>query len=274
MTRAQPSAGCLSSGRPDSTKDGRERVTPTPAKRRPGLHPALSRRQGFALLEEAESVRNLMRDAIRAIRDMRYVSTAGDAVFSLGSIGTEKTMKILLGCRAVEDAGAWPTKSELVGWGHDIEKLNARLLTAIDEGVERTTATGYSARLAERVRESTIIPLLFATFARYGMSGRFHHLDILATDEPGERDQPSEYWERVELHVRAIRPEFQEIPYGDNRALDSYEERLRGFIANELDAWWFNVHRLGVQGCFGELGKTIGWEIWEPGRPEPSAAHD
>ena len=34
-------------------------------------------------------------------------------------------MKILLGCRAVEDAGAWPTKSELVGWGHDIEKLNA-----------------------------------------------------------------------------------------------------------------------------------------------------
>ena len=78
----------------------------------------------------------------------------------------------------------------------------------------------------------------------------------------------------MELHVRETRPEFQEIRYGDNRALDAYEERLREFIADELDAWWFCVHRLGVHGCFGELGKKIGWEIWEPGRPEPSGVKD
>lgn len=246
-------------------------MTPMPAERRSGLHPALSMRQRFALLQETESVRNLMRDSIQAIRGMRFVSTHGDAVFTLGSIGTEKTMKVMLGCAAVENAGSWPTKAELKGWGHDVEELNGRVLAAIDAGLEHTTATEYSARLAEHVKQSTVLPLLFAAFARYGRSGRFHHLDILATDEPGELDQPSEYWERVELHVRETRPEFLEVPFGDNAALDDYEKSLRGYIADELDAWWFCVHRLGVQGCFGELGKPIGWEIWEHGRPAPSA---
>lgn len=239
--------------------------------RRSRLHPALSMRQGLALLEESGSVRNLMRSSIDAIRGMRHVPVDGDSVFTLGSIGVEKAMKVVLGCTAVENVGVWPAKSELRGWGHDIEKLNARVLKAIDEGVERATTTGYTARLAEHVQRSTVIPLVFETFARYGRSGRFHHLDILATDQPGELDQPSEYWERVELHVRETRPEFHEIPFGNNAALDDYEKRLRGFIADELDAWWFCIHRLSVQGCFGELSKTIGWEIWEDGRPIPSA---
>lgn len=95
-------------------------------------------------------------------------------------------------------------------------------------------------------------------------------MDILATDQLGELDQPSEYWERVELNVRETTPEFQEVPFGDNAALDDYEMRLRGFIADELDAWWFCIHRLSIQGCFGELGKKIGWEIWAHGRSVPS----
>lgn len=243
----------------------------SPQRRRPGLHPALSIRQGFALLEESASVRNLMRGTIEAIREMRYVHADGDSVFTLGSIGVEKAMKVLLGCKAVDDAGAWPTKSELTGWGHDIERLNTHILNAIDEGIERTTARGHSVALAAHLKQSTVVPLVFATFARYGRSGRFHHLDILATDQPGKLDQPSEYWERVELHVRETRQEFSEIPFGDNAALDDYERTLRCVIADELDAWWFIVHRLGVQGCFGELGKKIGWEIWEHGRPVPDA---
>ncbi|MDV5998961.1 hypothetical protein IUU84_05100 [Kocuria rhizophila] len=223
------------------------------------------------MLEETGSVRNLLHRAIDAIQGMRYVGNDGDSVFTLGSIGVEKAMKVILGCKAVEDNGAWPTMSELMSWGHDIEKLNARLTEAIGTGVGVTTATADPARLAKHAQRSTIIPLVLATFARYGKSGRFHHLNILATDQPGELDQPSEYWERVELHVRETAPEFQEVPFGDNAALDDYEKRLRGLIADELDAWWFCIHRLGVQGCFGDLGKKIGWEIWPPGRPVPNA---
>ncbi|UXN33361.1 hypothetical protein [Glutamicibacter sp. M10] len=239
--------------------------------RKPGLHPALSARQGFALLEESGSVRNLMCDSVKAIRKMQYVHVDGDSVFSLGSIGIEKAMKVMLSCKSVDDAGAWPSKSELIGWGHDIEKLNARLQDAIDEGLSRTTAKGYSARLAGHVRDSSVIPLVFATFARYGKSGRFHHLDILATDQPGELDDPAKYWERVELHVSETCPEFHKIPTGDDAAIDYYLKRIRGAIADELEAWWFCIHRLGVQGWFGELAKKIGWEIWEPGWSVPKS---
>lgn len=246
-----------------------ENMTSTPAEHGSGLHPALSKRQGFALIEETTSVCNLMRTSIQAIRNMRYVHLDGDAVFTLGSIGVEKAMKVMLGCAAVADTGAWPTKAVLKDWGHDIEKLNSRVLSVIDEGVEHTAAPGYSTRLAGHVKESTFLPLVFAAFARYGRSGRFHHLDILATDEPGEHDQPSEYWERVELHVQE-RPEFRDPPFGDNTALDAYEKRLRGSIADELDAWWFCLHRLGVQGCFGDLGKKVGWQIWDVDRPTPT----
>lgn len=238
--------------------------------RRPGLHPALSTRQGFALLEEAASVRNLLRDTVESIRGLRFVSLHGDAVFTLGSISVEKAMKIMLGCDEVEASSSWPSKKTLKDdWGHDVQRLSQLLDTAIERGLARSTHIGYTEALATRISESTALPLLFATFARYGKSGRFHHLDVLATNEPGSDDPPSEYWDRVEFHVRTTEPDFAEVPYGDNRALDEYENRVRGRIADELEAWWFCIHRLGVQGSFGDLGKKIGWEIWEPGRPEP-----
>lgn len=71
-------------------------------------------------------MRNLMRDSVLAIRGMRFVSARGDAVFALGSIGTEKAMKVLLGCAAVEDTGSWPTKPTLKDRGHDVEELSDR----------------------------------------------------------------------------------------------------------------------------------------------------
>ncbi|WP_145992774.1 hypothetical protein [Micrococcus luteus] len=206
---------------------------------------------------------------VEAVRQMRYVHVDGDAVFTLGSIGVEKAMKVILGCRTLAGTGSWPSKSVLCSWGHDIEKLSSQLQKAIAEGLAQTTAPGYSQQLAEWLRENSTIPLVFAALARYGRSGRFHHLDILATDEPGEFDQPSEYWERVEQHVQQSVPEFSSVPFHDSVALNNYRRRRREYIADNLEAWWFCVHRLGVQGCFGDLGKKIGWEIWVPGRPTP-----
>ncbi len=238
--------------------------------RQPGLHPALSTRQERALIEEAGSVRNLLRDSVDAIRGLRFVSANGDAVFTLGSIGVEKAIKVMLGCNTVEASGSWPSRKTLMHWGHDIEILNGLLESAVQDGLANCTQVPYSDALAVRISRSTVLPLLFATFARYGKLGRFHHLDILATDEPGSDDPPAEYWERVELRITTTDSELREVPYGDNQALDDYEKRLRGRIADELEIWWFCVHRLGVQGCFGQLAKKVGWEIWDHGRPAPS----
>lgn len=239
-----------------------------PQERRRGLHPDLSQRQGFALLDEAASAQNLLRDAIQAIRGMRYVSTDGDAVFTLGSIGVEKAMKVMLGSAAVANEGAWPQKS-LKRAGHNILDLNTQLMAQLENGIGRARSRGFANQLRSRIEGSALLPLIFATFDRYGRSGRFHYLDILANDEPGEHESPSAYWDHVELHVRESRPEFHDVPWGDNAALDDYLQRLRNVIADELNVWWFCVHRLAVLGCFGELGVKSGWEIWEPGRTAP-----
>lgn len=247
-------------------------MTAASPKRPPGLHPALSQRQGFALLEEASSARNLLRDGIEAIRGIRYISLQGDSVFTLSSIGVEKAMKVMLGCHEVEVLGAWPSQATLKSWGHDLEALDQHLMAALTDGLPHATSGGYAAALAARIVNSQTLPLLFETFSRYGKSGRFHHLDILATDEPQEDVSPAQYWERVEQSIQTSEPEFQDVPYRDNEALEQHLSHLRDRIAGELEAWWFCIHRLGVQGCFGELGKKIGWELWEPGRPALSIA--
>lgn len=143
-------------------------MTSASPKRPPGLHPALSQQQGFALLEEALSARNLLRDCIEAIRGMRYVSLQGDAVFTLGSIGVEKAMKIMLGCAEVEVLGTWPTQATLKCWGHDLETLDQRLSAALQGGLSKATSGGYAATLATRIGDSQTLPLIFETFSRYG----------------------------------------------------------------------------------------------------------
>jgi hypothetical protein len=227
-------------------------------------------RQGFALIEEAGSVQNLLRDSVNAIRNLRFVSRHGDAAEREHGIAVEKAMKVMLGCTEVGKTGTWPSMKTLKDWGHDIERLNDLLQSAVEDGLPSCTHIGYAETLAARVKASTTLLLLFSTFARYGKSGRFHHLDVLATDHPGSDDPPSEYWERVEQHVRTENPQFHDIPFGDNHALEEYEKRVRGLIADELETWWFCIHRLGVQGCFGYLGKRIGWEIWDTERSEPA----
>lgn len=245
-------------------------MTPGPsAERKTGLHPLLSWRQEAALLEESASVRSLLGHTVDAIRQMRYIHLDGDAVFTLGSIGVEKALKVVLGCEALERTGSWPSMAMLTSWGHDIEYLSAQLQRALGEGLDRTAAPGYSRNLADWIERNSIIPLVFATFARYGKTGRFHHLNILATDELGEFEPPLDYWERVELHVQESVPGLSSPPFHDSAAFEDYQRRLREYIAEQLEAWWFCVHRLGVQGCFGDLGKAISGEIWGHERSAP-----
>lgn len=69
--------------------------------------------------------------------------------------------------------------------------------------------------------------------------------------------------------MRQTSPELGELPVGDNAALREYEKAIHGVIADELDVWWFCIHKLAVLGCFGDLAKRIDYEIWEPGRARP-----
>ena len=52
-----------------------------------------------------------------------YLSEQDDAVFTLGSIGVEKALKIMLRYNEVAAMQKWPAKSVLQNWGHDIENV-------------------------------------------------------------------------------------------------------------------------------------------------------
>lgn len=233
----------------------------------PGIHSALSVQQGFALLSEAQSAQNLMRDTVASVAALREPVIHSDAVFTLGSIGVEKISKILLGCAAIEADGRWPTLKMMMGWGHDIETLVTLLLKTATDHQADAVATGYVSKLIDGVRSSRSMPLLFATLSRYGRSGRFHYLDVLATGTAGEFDAPTEYWNRLETEVAS---QLGGAPYGRSpEDFDAFLGAVSASIARELDVWWFTMHRLGVQGCFGELGKKMGWAIWPPQRADP-----
>lgn len=254
-----------SCARPPTTKSrGGYALAMTP----PGLHPSLSVQQGFALLSEAQSAQNLLRDAVAAIAELREPIVHSDAVFTLGSIGVEKTAKILLGCSSIETTGVWPSIGTMRDeWGHDIDGLVTRLIETASEHQPQAVATGYAATLIARVQSSTTLPLLFATLSRYGRSGRFHYLDVLATGSEGKFDAPTEYWERLETEIVSG---LGGAPFdASNDEFQAFLGRVSAAAAHELDVWWFAMHRLGVQGCFGELGKKIGWQIWPYDRVDP-----
>ncbi|MFJ4255165.1 hypothetical protein [Microbacterium sp. NPDC090003] len=232
----------------------------------PMIHPALSMQQTFALIAEGQSVQNLMRDACAAIRGLREPSVHSDAVFTLGSIGVEKLAKMMIGCAEIDAAGRWPSKSTMIGWGHNIDALVEKLFTTAQENQPGAVATDYAASLIDRVRGSSTLPLLFATLSRYGSSGRFHYLDVLATGSEGRFDPPAQYWERLES---AIADQVGGYPGGTPADFERFLERVSAAIADELEVWWFAMHRLGMQGCFGALGEKMGIAIWPYGRPDP-----
>ncbi len=222
--------------------------------------------QSFALIAEAQSVQNLMRDATAAIRGLREPTIHNDAVFTLGSIGVEKLAKMMIGCAEIDTAGRWPSKATMIGWGHNIDGLIEKLFDTAQANQPEAVATDYAASLIARVSESSTLPLLFATLSRYGSSGRFHYLDVLATDSAGQFDPPAQYWQRLE---RATADELGGNPGVSPADFEQFLRRVSAAIADELEGFWFSMHRLGVQGCFGELGKKMGWAIWPHLRPDP-----
>jgi hypothetical protein len=160
----------------------------------PKIDDGLNDTQVFALINETQSAQNLMRDAVASIEAFREPIVDGDRVFTLASIGVEKTLKLILGCADLSATGDWPSKKTMQGWGHDINKLNTLAMTMIRENQHLGTAQGYVEVLVERIESNETLRLLFETLTRYGKSGRFHYLDVLGNGESGQYEAPGAYW--------------------------------------------------------------------------------
>lgn len=223
----------------------------------------LNRQQGFALISEMTSTRNLLAYGIRAVRTGAFVETARDPILTMLSIGVEKLYKLTLGLISLDRDGAWPAQEQMRTRGHNLDSMHAAV---IHELRARTAdKTDYVRNLLAAVEEDPIVPPLIAMLGRYGQSGRFYYLDLLG-DAPQQWDSPTEYWQLVEdVVVRepdvAAAFEAASNAVSNNDLWDHLHRTIHERIALALERLWEMIAICGRNHALGQTGSTFGVEI-------------
>lgn len=239
-----------------------------------GRDSPLTPEQGFALLFEQTSARQLLANGTRTLADARYWDSVQDTVLTTLSIGAEKLLKLALGLRSVKETGAWPSGSTMRNtYRHDIGKMDEVLRTYLRSWSEATGAT-YVRGLVADVDADPVWSELARALTAYGDSGRFYHLDTLA-DSKREQELPSNIWIDAEnlciesntnLSARRL-----EALSGTQPDFDAFILEVRRNMASSIVAWWQMVARAGQHGAFGDLGRSFGSDV-SPGMALPPVA--
>lgn len=222
----------------------------------------LDRQQGFALLAEMTSTRNLLAYGIRVVRTGGFIDTTRDPILTMLSIGVEKLYKLTLGLIALDRDRRWPTKSEMQKQGHKLVPMHA---TVMSELRARTANKSQYVRglLAEVENDPVVVPAIEA-LDMYGRMGRFYYLDELG-DAP-QSVNPDDLWQNIEqaaLADRAVASLYQQamINAGDNDAWDKFIRALHERIARAVERIWVAIAVCGRNHALGETGGTFGFEV-------------
>lgn len=222
----------------------------------------LDRQQGFALLAEMTSTRNLLAYGVRVIRTGAFIETTRDPILTMLSIGVEKLYKLTLGLVALDRDHKWPSKSEMQKQGHKLVSMHSAVMNELH--LRTANKSEYvRERVAEVDNDPVIVPVIEALDA-YGRMGRFYYLDELG-DAP-QPVSPDETWQSIEqaaladpavaaLYQRAMRV------VGDNDSWDEFIRALHERIAAAVERIWIAVAVCGRNHALGETGGTFGFEV-------------
>ncbi|KFF58046.1 hypothetical protein JF66_21555 [Cryobacterium sp. MLB-32] len=223
----------------------------------------LATTKAFALIGEMTSTRNLLGYGVKVLRGARFPETTRDPIMTMLSIGVEKLLKLTVGVVSLDETQAWPSKKTMMSYGHGIAALFDHVMAAI---LDRTTdSSDYVRDLVAGVLADPVLPPLLAALDRYGMSGRFYNLDMLA-DVPQVDPDPSRMWDSAEqaaLGDPGI-AELQRVAterLSDNGAWDSFYSAVQGHTADSIEQLWLMISRVGINNALGTTGATLGWEI-------------
>ncbi|GAA3675978.1 hypothetical protein [Yimella lutea] len=222
----------------------------------------LDRQQGFALLAEMTSTRNLLAYGIRVIRTGAFIDTTRDPILTMLSIGVEKLYKLTLGLIALDLDHKWPTKTEMQKQGH---KLVAMHTTVMNELRVRTADKSEYVRglLAEVDNDTVVLPIIEA-LDMYGRMGRFYYLDELGDAQ--QPVSPDDAWQNIEQAALAdstVATLYQQAmsDLGDNDAWDKFIHALHERIATAIERLWAGVAVCGRNHALGETGGVFGFEV-------------
>ncbi|WP_457101761.1 hypothetical protein [Microbacterium sp. P5_E9] len=223
----------------------------------------LDQRKAFALIGEMTSTRNLLGYGVRVLRGARFLETTRDPIMTMLSIGVEKLLKLTVGVISLDEAQVWPSKATMISYGHGIVELFDRVMSEIQS--RTANSTDYVKGLVSGVDiDPTLRPLLRA-LDRYGRSGRFYNLDMLA-DSPQPEMDPARMWDDAEQAALGD-PEIIELQrvamerVSDNDAWDSFYAAVQGHTADSIERLWLMISRVGINHALGTTGAALGWEI-------------
>lgn len=222
----------------------------------------LDRQQGFALIAEMTSTRNLLAYGIRVVRTGAFIDTTRDPILTMLPIGIEKLYKLTLGLIALDHERKWPSKGEMKSRGHQLALMHE---TVMGELRVRTVGKSQYVRnlLAEVDADPVLVPIIEALDI-YGRAGRFYYLDRLG-DHP-QPVSPEAAWQNIEQVALAdpsvsvlYRRALENV--GDNDAWDRCIHTLHDRIAVAVERVWLAIAVCGRNDALGETGRTFGFEV-------------
>ena len=226
----------------------------------------LSRTQGFALIAEMDSARNLLAYGTRVIRTAQFIETTRDPILTMLSIGVEKLLKMALGLTILNETGSWPSRTVMQNeFRHGSQRMDGALRAKLRLGIGGRDGTPYITGILQAVEDDPIWPAMLATLDMYGRSGRFYNLDLLG-EARQSTESPTAFWNDLEQAVLASDPELRAqmnaaMNGGSNDDWEAFYSAVNNAIADSVYRWWEMIAILGRHGVLGETGTTFGWEV-------------
>ena len=225
----------------------------------------LSDTQAFALIFETTGTRNLLGLGIWSLRHARYRESTLDPVMTMLSIGVEKLMKMSLGLINVAERGAWPSHAQFKNvWRHDLSLMNAELLVALRGRLHLATHRSVVEPLLLGVESDPGWQPIVDALSRYGVSGRFYHLDQLA-EQPQTGEQPEALWDEAERalidHDAGMKASWNAASEAGGVQWDSFLHDLEARMARSVENFWTLLSVAGVHGMLGGRGNAWGADV-------------
>ncbi|WP_447925564.1 hypothetical protein [Georgenia muralis] len=232
--------------------------------------PGLSRRQESALLWEMGAARQLLQHTIALFSSAHGHFSTLNPMFTTGSIGVEKLLKLTIGYISLAAGRPWPDFRQS-RYRHRLITMDKEVRQHVRTWVAQNP-TGYRVELVTTVDNDPCWRPILNALDTYANTGRFHHLDQLGP-KPPDRLSPEGLWEQVELQAVEASIELTakraEAISGPPEAFDEFLYSLEARIAQSIFDWWLMIARVGMHGAFGQPGRKFGSEMnpdkaWRP----------
>lgn len=212
---------------------------------------------GFALIFEAASAQNFLREGIAGLRASHAADNSYETTLTVLSLGLQKVIKLSLGLIGVRDHGYWPDPASMMTSSADIYQGYANLAKYASDKQTQHHIPDYDGARFSNFDADPVWPLIVECLAYYESIAGFQHIDFLSEEDDEVRTRPNAYW-RIQGIVLGSNLEHSDsiaAPFLPISGKD--KERVNRAIADRVETWWSTLYDLWAEGLFGTRGQEM-----------------